>query len=420
MIKTTCCVVGGGPAGMMVGYLLARAGVETLVIEKHGDFFRDFRGDTVHPSTLELMHELGFLKDFLKVPHQEVRQLGGQIGDDLIMLADFAMTSATCPFIAFMPQWDFLDFVASKAKPLKQFSLRMKTEATGLIEQNGRIVGVRAQSQNDKGGREEIEIFAQLVIGADGRSSIVRQAAGFEIDDIGAPMDVLWLRFSRHESDPSQTIGRVKPGLIFIMLNRQDYWQCGFVIKKGGFEDLKSGGMEGFHQHIVRVAPFLEDRLSELKDWGDVKLLTVKVDRLKRWHREGLLCIGDSAHAMSPVGGVGINLAVQDAVAAANILWQPLLQGDCSDAVLARVQRRRSYPTRMTQGLQVFLQNNVISRALSAKQISAPPLLKLFNVVPLMRAVPANLIGMGFRPEHIHSPDNSLDNAAPMPETFDH
>jgi 2-polyprenyl-6-methoxyphenol hydroxylase-like FAD-dependent oxidoreductase len=386
---------------MMAGFLLARAGVETIVIEKHGDFFRDFRGDTVHPSTLELMQELRLLKDFLKLPHQEVRKLGAQIGDDMITVADFSLTGATSQFIAFLPQWDFLDFLAEKARRYKTFSLRMETEAEGLIEENGRIVGVRAK---DKKGA--VEISAQLVIGADGRSSIIRQAAGFEVQDIGAPMDVLWLRLSRKESDPSQALGRVKAGVIFIMLNRDSYWQCGFVIKKGGFDDLKAGGIEGFRQHVTGVAPFLADRVGELNNWDDVRLLTVKVDRLKKWHRHGLICIGDSAHAMSPIGGVGINLAIQDAVAAANLLWQPLIEDRCTNFDLARVQRRRSYPTRMTQGLQVFLQNHAVSRALSAKQLETPGFLKLFNAVPALQGIPANLIGIGFRAEHITSPEN--------------
>lgn len=384
----------------MAGYLLARAGVETVVIEKHGDFFRDFRGDTVHPSTMEVMQELGLLQDFLKLPHQKVRRLGGQIGDDLVMLANFASLKTTCPFVAFMPQWDFLDFLAGQAKKYSSFSLRMNTEATGLIEEEGRISGVRARTAEG-----ELEIKAKLVIGADGRASIVRQSAGFVVDDIGAPMDVLWLRFSRKDSDPGETLGRVKPGLLFLMLNRNEYWQCGFVIKKGDFEKIKTDGIESFHKHIINVAPFLADRVDEVNSFDDVKLLTVKVDRLQTWHRDGLLCIGDSAHAMSPIGGVGINLAVQDAVATANLLWKPLRDGTCDDNNLAKVQRRRSYPTRMTQGLQVFLQNNAVSKALSAETIKTPLPLKIINALPVLQAIPADIIGMGFRPEHIECPE---------------
>lgn len=398
-INTTCCVVGGGPAGMMTGLLLARAGIETLVIEKHADFFRDFRGDTVHPSTMELMEELGLLKAFLKIPHQEVTMLGGEIGDDVIALADFSHLSTVCKFIALMPQWDFLDFLAAQARSYKTFSLKMNTEATGIIENNGRITGVKA-----KAAEGEIQINSQLVIACDGRTSIIRQAAGLSVRDIGAPMDVLWMRLSRLESDPGRILGRLKPGAMFVMLDRGEYWQCGFIIKKGQFDDLKAEGIEAFRQRIKTIVPFMADRLGELKSWDDVKLLVVKVDRLEEWHRDGLVCIGDAAHAMSPVGGVGINLAIQDAVAAANILWKPLSEGRCERSDLARLQKRRSYPTRMTQTMQVLIQNQVIGRTLSSGEVKAPVVAKAFNLIPLLRQIPANIIGIGFRPEHIESP----------------
>lgn len=400
-LETSCCIVGGGPAGMMVGFLLARAGIDVIVLEKHADFFRDFRGDTVHPSTLELMHELRLLESFLQLPHQQVKQLGAQVADDFFTMADFSSVDAVCKFIAFMPQWDFLNFLADKAKKYSSFSLQMGTTAVGLIEENGAIVGVNAV--DDRG---DCHIRSQLVIGADGRGSIIREAAGLSIQDIGAPMDVLWFKLSRKENDPPQSLGRIRAGVIFIMLNRGEYWQCGYVIPKGHFACMQAESLDQFRQNIVQSAPVLEDRVRELSDWSDVKLLTVKVDRLVRWHRQGLLCIGDAAHAMSPIGGVGINLAVQDAVAAANILWQPLSQNRLSDADLARVQKRRSYPTRMTQALQVFLQENIISRALNQQGTIKPPwFMDVFRLIPAFRAIPANLIGMGFRPEHIHSPE---------------
>ena len=330
-ITTTACVVGGGPAGMMLGYLLARAGVPVAVLEKHADFLRDFRGDTIHPSTMELMYELGLLDEFLKLPHSRVEHLGGQVGDTNIMLADFSHLPTHCKFIALMPQWDFLDFLAAHGKKYPTFDLHMKTEATNLIEEGGRVVGVRAKSPEG-----ELEIRADFVIGTDGRHSTVRERAGFKVEDIGAPMDVLWFRISRRADDTSENFGHIETGRMMVMLNRTDYWQCAYVIPKDGMVKVKADGLDAFRENVAFMSPFLRDRLGEIKSWDDVKLLTVAVDRLPHWHKPGLLCIGDAAHAMSPIGGVGINLAIQDAVAAANILAAPLKEGPRDRAICSR------------------------------------------------------------------------------------
>ncbi len=375
-MNTCCCIVGGGPAGMMLGFLLARAGVEVVVLEKHADFLRDFRGDTIHPSTLELMHELGILEDFLKRPHQEVRELGGQIGQDFVTVADFSHLPTHCRFLAFMPQWDFLDFINEHGALYPAFKVKKRAEVIDLLEKDGRVAGVKATTPDGP-----LEIRADLVIGADGRHSIVRERAGLEVENLGAPMDVLWFRLSCRPHDSGQTLGRIVNGKIMVMLNREDYYQCGFVIRKGGIEQVKQRGLELFRQEIVSMAPFLSDRVSELRDWEDIKLLTVAVDRLRKWYRPGLLCIGDAAHAMSPIGGVGINLAIQDAVAAANILAERLVRGTATVVDLQRVQLRREFPTRL------------------------PWPLKLFNRWPFLRRIPARVIGIGFRAEHVRTPE---------------
>jgi 2-polyprenyl-6-methoxyphenol hydroxylase-like FAD-dependent oxidoreductase len=399
-ISVRCCIAGGGPAGMVLGLLLARAGVPVIVLEKHPDFLRDFRGDTIHPSTLEIMHELGVLSDFLQRPHQEARTLGAQIGKDFLEVADFTHLPTHCRFIALMPQWDFLDFIAEQGRRHPSFQLAMRAEVTGLVETGGRVAGVRAETP---AGR--LVVRADLVIGADGRHSTVRELAGLEIDDLGAPMDVLWMRLSRHPDDPGQTLGRVDRGRILVTLNREDYWQCAFVIAKGGFEQIRQRGLQAFRDEIGELVPYLRERTAELRGWDDVKLLSVAVDRLRVWHRPGLLCIGDAAHAMSPIGGVGINLAVQDAVAAANILAPHLLRRSLSDDDLHRVQRRREFPTRATQALQVFLQNRVISRVLERRgTLRAPLLLRLLSRWRYLRRFPARVLGLGFRPEHVRTP----------------
>jgi 2-polyprenyl-6-methoxyphenol hydroxylase-like FAD-dependent oxidoreductase len=393
-----CCIAGGGPAGMMLGLLLARAGVKVTVLEKHADFFRDFRGDTIHPSTLEVVHELGLLDDFLKRPHQELRELRGWIGDEMIPVADFTHLPTQCKFIALMPQWDFLDFLAQHAKTYPNFRLDMQAEVTDLIEDSGRVVGVRAHTPT--GTRE---VRADLVVGADGRHSTVREKARLESDDLGAPMDVLWMRLPHRPGDPKESMGRFDPGHVFVMIDRGDYWQCAFVIPKGGIEEVKRRGLDAFRADVAQVAPFMRDRVGEIASWEDVKLLTVAVDRLRQWYRPGLLCIGDAAHAMSPIGGIGVNLAVQDAVAAANILAEPLRKGAPSVDDLRAVQRRRELPTRITQRAQVVIQNRIIGRVLSAQATSfAVPLpLRLLGKWPFLRRIPARLIGMGVRPEHV-------------------
>ena len=382
---------------MMLGFLLARAGISVMVLEKHSDFFRDFRGDTIHPSTLELMHELGLLEDFLKLPHQELHGLAGQIGVDTIPLANFDYLPTRCKFIAFMPQWDFLDFLADQAKKFPTFELLMDVEAVDLIEEGGNIVGIKSV-----GPHGPIDIRADLSIGADGRSSIVRERAGLQVEELGAPIDVLWFRMSRKPGDPSQALGRFFGGKIIVMLNRRDYWQCGYIIRKASFEKLKEAGLDHFRTGITSVAPFLADRANEIQDWDQLKLLTVKVDRLLKWYRSGLLCIGDAAHAMSPVGGVGINLAIQDAVATANLLAEKLINRSVTVEDLELVQKRRLFPTRVTQRAQVIIQNQVLGRALTEKKFnSAPWFLKLFKTIPFLQRIPAYMVGIGVRPEHI-------------------
>jgi 2-polyprenyl-6-methoxyphenol hydroxylase-like FAD-dependent oxidoreductase len=398
-LSARCCIVGGGPAGMMLGLLLARGGVDTVVLEKHADFLRDFRGDTIHASTLEVMAELGLLDEFLARPHDELRQIEGDIGSERVQVADFSHLPTRCKFIALIPQWHFLDFLAGHAERFASFRLERETEALALLREGGRVAGVTA-----RGKAGQVSVRADLVIGCDGRHSTLRRAAGLRSRDIGAPIDVLWLRLPRRPGDARESLGRFDGGRILVMLDRGDYWQCAFIIPKGGFDALRAQGLAAFRAELAARAPALADRVDTIAQWDDVKLLTVAVDRLERWHVPGLLCIGDAAHAMSPIGGIGINLAIQDAVAAANILlpWLKAHPGPVASAPLARIERRRALPTRLTQGLQVTIQNRVISRVLEAKGTLGLPLpLRLLRRFPMLRRIPGRIIGIGFRPEHV-------------------
>ena len=398
-VSVQCCIAGGGPAGMMLGLLLARAGVDVLVLEKHADFLRDFRGDTIHPSTLEIIHELGLLEQLLALPHQKTSGINAQFGDLALIVADFSTLPTRCGFIAFMPQWDFLNFLVEQGSRYATFRVLMQAEVTDLLQEAGTVVGLRAITPDGP-----LEVRADLVVGADGRQSVVRAKAGLPVEEFGAPMDVLWFGLSRRAKDPENPVGRFDRGRIFIMLNRGDYWQCGFVIPKGSRAELEARGLTAFRETVVRLAPFLADRVGELQSWEPIKLLTVQVDRLRDWYRPGLLCIGDAAHAMSPIGGVGINLAIQDAVAAANLLAGPLRRGVVTPADLRLVQERRAWPTQMTQRMQLLLQDRVIKTVLAGDGPLVPPWpLRLIARFPILRRIPARLIGMGFRPEHVRT-----------------
>ena len=384
---------------MMTGFLLARAGIDVVVLEKHADFNRDFRGDTIHPSTLELMHELGLLDEFLKLPHQEFSQLRGIFNGHLVPMADFSRLPTCCKFIAFMPQWDFLNFFAAKAKGFPSFALRMEHQVVDLIFEGERVAGVRAKTPEG-----ERDFRADLVIGADGRHAITHARAGFELQELGVPIDALWMHISKREGDPEQLFGFFRHGKLLVLINRDDYYQAGFVIPKGGIDAIKERGLSALHGEIVALAPFLNDRISELDDWSKIKLLTVQINRLRKWCRQGLLCIGDSAHAMSPAGGVGINLALQDAVATANLLAVKLKAGPVSVGDLELVQKRREWPTRVIQAMQAFIHRRVVTGRESKSGDTLPIFVRLLQWFPALRTWPARFIGIGPRPEHVYSP----------------
>ena len=402
VISTRCCIVGGGPAGMMLGYLLGRAGIETLVLEKHADFFRDFRGDTVHPSTLQVMDELGLIDGFLKLPHQRLQKMDGKFGDTSIRIADLSRLDTKYPFIAFMPQWDFLNFLRESGKRFSSLTVMMNAEVTDLIDSGGAIAGVRADTPEGP-----VEIRADLTIGCDGRHSIVRQRARLEVEEIGAPMDVLWFRAGRRPDENENLFARLEPGKMMVTFDRGDYWQCAYVIAKGEYEAVRARGLDAFRADVTALAPILKSGMSDVKTWDDVKLLTVAINRLKRWTRPGLLCIGDAAHAMSPVGGVGVNLAVQDAVATANLLAAKLRNGCPPEEELDAVRQRREFPVRMTQAMQVVVQNKLISVALKPGDhpFKAPLVVRVVNAVPWLQGITARFVGLGVRPEHVHSPE---------------
>ncbi|HEY9029337.1 MAG TPA: FAD-dependent oxidoreductase [Burkholderiaceae bacterium] len=396
-MKTDCVIAGGGPAGMMTGYLLARAGVDVVVLEKHADFLRDFRGDTIHPSTLDVMHELGLLDEFLRRPHDELREVEVRVGPDQARLADFRHVPTHCKFLVMMPQWDFLDFLAEHGRRLPSFHLVMNAEATALIEEGGRVAGLRARTPEG-----ERELRAALVVGADGRHSTIRAQAGLETVDLGAPMDVLWMRVSRLPSDPPDLFGQVDAGRMLVMIARNDYWQCALLIPKGSDAAVRARGLAALHESILGLSPWLGERVKELADWDQVKLLSVTVDRLREWAKPGVLCIGDAAHAMSPIGGVGINLAVQDAVAAARLLAAPLRERRLGLDDLKRVQRRREWPMKVVQGMQLTIQDRLIAPTLKATgPVRMPLFMRVLGRVALLRRIPAWFIGVGVRPEHV-------------------
>ena len=405
-IQTHCCIVGGGPAGMMLGYLLGRAGIETIVLEKHADFFRDFRGDTVHPSTLQVMDELGLIDGFLKVPHQQLQKMDGRFGEASIRIADLSLLRVKYPFIAMMPQWDFLNFLRESGKRFPSLQVMMNASATDLIWSGDAVVGVTADTPDGP-----VEIRAGLTVACDGRHSLVRPRAGLEVNEFGAPMDVLWFRAGRRPDETENLFARLQTGKMLVTFDRGDYWQCAYVIAKDQFDAVKARGLDAFRDDVVAMAPVLGAGMTDVKTWDDVKLLTVAINRLERWTKPGLLCIGDSAHAMSPVGGVGVNLAIQDEVATANLLAAKLValkdsKGCPSEEELDAVRRRRYFPVRMTQAMQVMVQNNLISRAIKPGDapLRAPAFLRLVNATPWLQALAARLVAIGVRPEHVHSP----------------
>ena len=396
-VQTNCVIAGAGPAGLMLGLLLARAGVEVIVIEKHGDFLRDFRGDTIHPSTLEVMQELGLADEFLRLPHTRAPKLSAEIGGRTVTIADFSRLPVRNRFIAFMPQWDFLTFLSEHAKTYPNFRIVMRARVTSLLEEEGRITGLEAETPEGT-----ISIRAKLVVGADGRNSVVREMARLEVESFGAPSEVVWMKLSKQPGDPREAMGHAGPRQGFVLIDRGNYWQCGYVIRRGTFADIREKGIAAFRQIVAEVSPLPADRVQEIRSFDDTHLLTVRIDRLKQWWRPGLLCIGDAAHAMSPIGGVGVNLAVQDAVAAANILSRPLREERLSDADLAAVERRRSFPTKATQKLQLMMRSRRRTDQENESSRKGPPaFVRGIARWPVLAHLAGRLIGLGFRMEHV-------------------
>lgn len=395
-IETACVIAGGGPAGLMLGLLLARAGVNVTVLEKHSDFLRDFRGDTIHPSTLQIMHELGLLDGLLALPHTKAYRLNAEIGGKNITIADFSRIPAQCRFIAFMPQWEFLDYIAREAAKYPNFKLIMSASVTELTERNGNVTGLLATTPD-----KAITIDAKLVVGADGRNSVVRTKAGLEVESYGSPSEILWMKLSHAPDDPPYAMGHGGPRQGFVMIDRGKYWQCGYVLRRQTFADVKQGGLDAFREAVAKVSPLPANRMDEIRTWDDVHLLSIRIDRLKTWWKPGLLCIGDAAHAMSPIGGFGVNLAIQDAVATANILAAPLRGNKNLAPYLAAVEARRRFPAKATQKLQLMMRSDRRKRETHSKRDGPPAFMRHLARWPVLAHLAGRLIGMGFRPEHI-------------------
>lgn len=399
-IRTTCVVAGAGPAGLMLGFLLARAGVDVTVVEKHADFLRDFRGDTIHPSTLQVIEELGLIDDFLALPHTRAEKLSAEMGGRTITIADFSKLPLKNRFIAFMPQWDFLNFLAAQASGYPNFRLIMQAEVTEVRKRAGKVAGLSIRTPE-----RNIEIEADLVVGADGRNSIVRQKAGLVVESFGVPSEVVWMKLSKQAGDPNEVMGHAGPRQGFVLIDRGDYWQCGFVVRKTTFADIQGRGIEAFRKMVADVSPLPAGRVGELRSFDDTSLLTVRIDRLAQWWRPGLICIGDAAHAMSPIGGVGVNLAIQDAVAAANILAVPLREGRLTDADLAAVEKRRRFPTKATQKMQLMMRSSRRKdEGEEAKRKGPPAFIRGIARWPVLAHLAGRLMGMGFRMEHVKAP----------------
>lgn len=400
-LHAQCCITGAGPAGMMLGYLLGRAGVATVVLEKHADFLRDFRGDTVHPSTLMILKELGLSDEFLQLPHSEIRQITAELGNCSVKIADFSHVPTPFKFIALMPQWDFLNFLSEKGRCFPSLKILMSAQVTDLIESSGRVVGVRASTPDGP-----LEVRSTLVVGCDGRRSTVRAASGLTVRNLGSPIDVLWFRLTKRPGDPGQVLGHLGADKMIVTIDRNDYWQCAYVIAKGAIDRIHQEGLQAFKAAVVDGAHFLANRIDELKSFEDVKLLSVSVDRLTSWSKPGLLCIGDAAHAMSPIGGVGINLAIQDAVATANILAAKLQGGVVSEDDLDAVRRRRLWPAKVIQSFQVAVQNRVLKPRIDGGEpkLAVPWPLRVLSKSAWLQRWPAQMLGYGVRAEHVTSP----------------